>query len=253
MTAGLVLTTLRLYRAQIVVTAVLLALLASAAVMHGWVTGSFIADYRASNCPSPSCDELAGLVAQRYQVFGQLLPFIGLLPAAIGAFWGAPLVGREFETGTTHFAWTQSVSRRAWTLTRMAVLGSLITIGALVMGTAIDFWLSTFNGFDLAGGPQTDFSFSHMRGSAPVGWWLFAFAIGTATGALMRRSVPAMVVTIIVIVVAVIARNIWFGIAIEGSTAGAALRLQYLETATLVSLAVAVAMATTRSIERAHA
>ena len=253
MTAGLVLTTLRLYRAQILVTGILLALLTSAAVVHGLATASFIATQGVSNCPSPECDALAAQVGQRYQLFGDLLPVIGLLPAAIGAFWGAPLLGREFETGTTHFAWTQSVSRRAWVLTRMAVLGSLIAIGALVMGTAIDFWLSTFNGFDLAGGPQTDFSFSHMRGSAPVGWWLFAFAIGTATGALMRRSVPAMVVTIIVIVVAVIARNIWFGIAIEGSTAGAALRLQYLETATLVALAVVVALATTRSIERAHA
>ena len=32
-------------------------------------------------------------------------------PALIGIFWGAPLVAREFETGTFRLAWTQSVSR----------------------------------------------------------------------------------------------------------------------------------------------
>jgi hypothetical protein len=252
-TAGLVLTTLRLYRAQIVVTAALLALLASAAVVHGLKTSSFIADHPLDGCPSPSCDALAAQVGQRYQQFGELLPFIGLLPAAIGAFWGAPLLGREFETGTTHFSWTQSVSRRTWTLTRMAVLGLLIAIGALVLGTAIDFWLSAFTGFDLAGGMPTDFSFSHTRGTAPVGWWLLAFSIGAAAGTWMRRTVPAMVVTIVVVVAAVIARNIWFGVAIEGSSASAALLLQHIETGTLIVLAVIVALATSWSVEHAHA
>ena len=134
-------------------------------------------------------------MAQRYLVFGQLLPTIGLLPAGIGAFWGAPLLGREFENGTTHFAWTQSVSRRTWMLTRFAVLGALIAIGAFLLGIALDYWLSAFSGFDLPGGCQTDYSFSHMRGTAPVGWWLLAFSLGAASGALLRRTVPAMVVT----------------------------------------------------------
>jgi len=252
-TVGTVLTTLRLYRAQIVVTAALLALLALAAVLHGSATGSFIADYGAVSCPSPSCDALAAQVGQRYLLFAELLPLIGLLPAAVGAFWGAPLLGREFETGTTHFAWTQSVSRRTWTLTRMAVLGTLIAIGALVLGTAIDFWLSTFTGFALPGALENDFSFSHMRGSAPVGWWLLAFAVGAAAGTLMRRTVPAMVVTIVVVVIAVIARNIWFGFAVEGLTAWAGLRLQHIETVTLIAVAVILALATSWSVERAHA
>ncbi len=253
MTAGLVLTTLRLYRAQIVVTGVLLALLVSAAVVHGWATASFISGNRAVTCPSPSCDALAGQVEQRYQVFGQLLPFIGLLPAAIGAFWGAPLLGREFETGTTHFAWTQSVSRRAWLLTRFVILGSLIAIGALAVGTALDYWLSVFKGFDLTGVGQGDFSFSHMRGTAPVGWWLLGFALGAASGALLRRTVPAMVVTVVVMVAAVFARNLWFGFAIEGLTVSDALRLQHIETLTLIGVAVMLAVATSWSVEHAHA
>jgi hypothetical protein len=135
----------------------------------------------------------------------------------------------------------------------MLVLASLIAIGALVLGTAIDFWLSAFIGFDLPGALQTDFSFSHMRGSAPVGWWLLAFSVGVASGALLRRTLPAMVVTIVVVVAAVIARNIWFGVATEGLTASDALRVQYIETMTLIAVAVILAFATTWSVERAHA
>ena len=36
------------------------------------------------------------------------------MPALIGAFWGAPLITREFEAGTFRLAWNQSVTRARW-------------------------------------------------------------------------------------------------------------------------------------------
>jgi hypothetical protein len=36
------------------------------------------------------------------------------VPALVGVFWGAPLLAREYDTGTFRLAWTQSVSRRRW-------------------------------------------------------------------------------------------------------------------------------------------
>ena len=36
------------------------------------------------------------------------------LPAFIGAFWGAPLIARELETGTHRLVWTQSITRGHW-------------------------------------------------------------------------------------------------------------------------------------------
>ena len=32
----------------------------------------------------------------------------------IGAFWGAPMVARELETGTHRLVWNQSVTRTRW-------------------------------------------------------------------------------------------------------------------------------------------
>jgi ABC-type transport system involved in multi-copper enzyme maturation permease subunit len=45
---------------------------------------------------------------------GDLQSFVKILllaaPALIGMFWGAPLIAREFETGTFRLAWTQDVT-----------------------------------------------------------------------------------------------------------------------------------------------
>ena len=103
MTCGLVLTTLRLHRAQIVVTAAFLAVLVASAALHGSVSASFTAGRDAQTCGPAGCGSLAHDVAQRFQVGGTLLGYLALFPAAIGAFWGAPLLGREFETGTTSY------------------------------------------------------------------------------------------------------------------------------------------------------
>jgi len=36
----------------------------------------------------------------------------------MGAFWGGPLVAREYETGTNQFAWMQSITRRRWLMVK---------------------------------------------------------------------------------------------------------------------------------------
>jgi hypothetical protein len=45
---------------------------------------------------------------------GFLTVLLLAVPALIGMFWGAPLVAREFETGTYRLAWTQGVTRTRW-------------------------------------------------------------------------------------------------------------------------------------------
>ena len=46
-----------------------------------------------------------------------------LAPAVIGLFWGAPLIARELETGTSALAWNQSVTRTRWLAVKLAVGG----------------------------------------------------------------------------------------------------------------------------------
>ena len=44
-----------------------------------------------------------------------------LTPALIGLFWGAPLIARELETGTSALAWNQSITRTRWLAVKLAL------------------------------------------------------------------------------------------------------------------------------------
>ena len=48
-------------------------------------------------------------VVTAWLVVGLLLILIA--PAITGVFWGAPLIARELETGTSRLTWNQSVTR----------------------------------------------------------------------------------------------------------------------------------------------
>src|SRR5262249_6328234 len=54
----------------------------------------------------------------------QLLGWLNLLPPLVGAFIGAPLIAREFETGTWRLAFTQAVPRTRWLTTKVLLLGA---------------------------------------------------------------------------------------------------------------------------------
>ena len=54
------------------------------------------------------------------------------VPAVVGVFWGAPMVARELEAGTTRLVWTQSITRTRWLATKLGVAGA----GAVVVGLA---------------------------------------------------------------------------------------------------------------------
>ena len=58
-----------------------------------------------------------------------LAGYLILLPALVGMFVGAPLLARELEHGTHRLAWTQSVTRRRWLLSKTLLLALAITVG----------------------------------------------------------------------------------------------------------------------------
>jgi hypothetical protein len=114
-------------------------------------------------------------------------------PVLVGLFWGAPLVAAESEAGTTHFAWMQSVTRKRW----LAVKVGWMLLAAVVWGGVISALVTWWSGPDNA--QQLD-AFKTGRfdilGIVPVAYSLFALALGIAAGALVRRVLPAMAVTL---------------------------------------------------------
>lgn len=128
------------------------------------------------------------------------------VPALIGTFWGAPLLSRELEAGTHRLAWNQSVTRTRWLATKLSVVGTAAaaTVGVLVW--AVTLWANRID--EAAGGQITPFTYG-TRGIVPIGYALFAFALGVAAGMLIRRTVPAMAATLAIYVAAVAAMPMW--------------------------------------------
>jgi ABC-type transport system involved in multi-copper enzyme maturation permease subunit len=127
-----------------------------------------------------------------------------LFPALIGAFWGAPLLSRELETGTHRLAWTQSVSRRRWVLTRLGILGlaTVVLTGALTL--TVTWWFRSIDATQ-----DSSYAFFDRRDVVVIGYSLFAFAVGALAGAVVRRTVPAMAATIAVFAAARVAIAVW--------------------------------------------
>ena len=150
------------------------------------------------------CDKLAQQFAReaQSQFYGRLMTngegLLFLLPALIGLFWGAPLVARELETGTHRLVWNQTVSRWRWLGVKLAAIGLATVAVAGLLTWAITAWASPL---DRASGWILPATFT-ARGVVPIGYAAFAFMAGVTVGMLMRRTVPAMAVTVVVVAAA---------------------------------------------------
>jgi ABC-2 family transporter protein len=125
---------------------------------------------------------------------------MALAPALLGAFLGAPLVARELETGTYRLAWSQSVTRGHWLASKLALTVVAAALAAGVASLAVTWWSAPLDGAvsQTRGGlPDhlTPVTFA-MRGVVPLGYAVFAVVLGAAAGAVLRRTLPAMAVTL---------------------------------------------------------
>jgi len=134
------------------------------------------------------------------RVYNLTLGVMYAVPALIGIFWGAPLFARELETGTHHLAWTQSVTRTRWLATKLVLVGGAAAATVGLLSWAVTSWAGRV---DSAAGDRITPLLYGARGVVPIGWAVFAFVLGVTLGMLIRRTIPAMVATAVIYVLAV--------------------------------------------------
>jgi len=125
-------------------------------------------------------------------------------PGLLGMFWGAPLVAREFEDGTFRLAWTQSVTRTRWMAVKLAVGGLASMAAAGLLSLVVTWWAGPLDRAAL-----NQFATFDQRDIAPIGYAAFAFTLGVLAGSLIRRTLPAMFVTLAVFVAVRLAEFTW--------------------------------------------
>jgi ABC-type transport system involved in multi-copper enzyme maturation permease subunit len=118
------------------------------------------------------------------------------VPALIGVFAGAPVLAREFETGTFRYVWTQGFGRWRGVAAKLVPLAVAVAAAAGAFSVLFSWYFGPF----LAEGQQTSFAPTvfDLRGVAFAAWTLAAFAIGALAGVLIRRVVPALVAALAV-------------------------------------------------------
>ncbi len=132
--------------------------------------------------------------------YSPFLPFASalvFLPILLGVIVGAPLVAREFEQRTHQLVWLQSITRMRWLSVKVVVVLGTSLLAALALMVLLIWWYSPFS--QLIGSfNQVTFDFA---GPVLIASTAMALALGIFAGTLTRRTVFAIFLTIVLIVV----------------------------------------------------
>ena len=204
--------TWRQYRAQFAVGTAALAALCLLLVLTGL---QLFSQYHTviSQCASGinngqngvNCSTGGGLFAG-----GPTVGFVSLIvlatPVLAGLFLGAPMVAAEFEAGTTQFAWMQGITRARWLAVKAGWLLLAAALWGGVLAALTTWWASPTNAEHGSEFYPGRFDVLYL---VPVAYAVFAMALGICAGALIRRTVPAMAVTLGGFIAARVAVTLW--------------------------------------------
>lgn len=126
---------------------------------------------------------------------GRILFAVGFLPILAGIFLGVPLVALELERSTTSLAWSLEPSRWRWFMQRSIPVVAFVVVLGLVTGVTADHLETRLFPFADPGASFHDYG---LRGPLVAGRLLLALGCGVLIGALVGRTLPAMLITFVI-------------------------------------------------------
>ena len=153
------------------------------------------------------CRDLGAVFASRF--FGlRLLGLVlfTLIPPLVGMFWGAPLIAREIEQGTHALVWTQGITRGRWAIAKLAAVTAVTAVVVTGYAWVVAGWYEPLNA---ATGERFQWLIFDQQGMVPVGYALFALALGVLAGAILGRTLRAMAVTVVGFIVVRFGVAVW--------------------------------------------
>ena len=207
----------RQHRGQAMWTALILVAFSALMVGVGLSASHWLAGYHQwvraladAGCPPPdahsgdfhvgsatTCQSLRALYPGALMPFGPRYNFaipafqdgLPAMLAIIGALVGAPVVAREIEQRTQLVSWTQSVSRRHWYVTKVALLAGALALMGLIVGVVAD---QLQRPLATGGLISSRFVWFFSMDLALMGEIVLAFALAVAFGAWLRQTLPAV-------------------------------------------------------------
>ncbi|MET8078842.1 hypothetical protein [Streptomyces sp. NPDC005303] len=194
---GLIRTVLRLHRTALIVWA--LFVLGGVGYLV-WLTEVTAVSAYATLAACPR-GEACGLgAAYTYSTaMGWISTFMYYSFWAVAAWAGGALIGRELESGTARLAWSQGVSPARWLAAKLALPAAGLVLGGAVFVPVYRWAWSAHR--DLMGENLLFNDVFADHGPLVVAYGLCALAVGTLTGLLLGRALPALALSVAVMTV----------------------------------------------------
>ncbi|GKQ36118.1 ABC transporter permease subunit [Streptomyces sp. A012304] len=127
--------------------------------------------------------------------FGSVTTGLTAIPIMLGVLLGAPLLAGDLESGTSKLIAAQSASRNRWLATKLGLAGLVVVVSTVTLSVVFAWWWnpikSHYGGID-----WTSKDFFNTTGPVPVALTLLSVFGGVLIGAVLRRTLVAMVVTL---------------------------------------------------------
>ncbi len=140
------------------------------------------------------CGDLRDTFSNHYNGYQFMIPLFLAAPVLFGMFFGAPLITREIENGTHRLAWTQGVTRKRWISTHTAMIAGFALAGSVALAGLITWWSRPLVASSAS---RFEPGIFDLRGIVPVAYTIFAVMLGVAIGALVKKTLPALGLTLV--------------------------------------------------------
>ncbi|MFC8704657.1 ABC transporter permease [Streptomyces anulatus] len=138
-------------------------------------------------------DKDAGQPMENNRVYEYVGSILGGLPLILAVFIGAPLIAGDQENGTAQLVTTQSATRRQWLIAKLVLAYTLALVSGVVLSALFTWWWKPYRSVFLS--DWIDGAIFDNTGPVLPAFLLFLTAAGITIGTLIRRVLPAMVVT----------------------------------------------------------
>lgn len=135
----------------------------------------------------------AGRPMEDNRVYEYVGSILGGLPLILAVFIGAPLIAGDQENGTAQLVTTQSATRRQWLIAKLGLAYTLALVSGVVLSALFTWWWKPYRSVFLS--DWIDGAIFDNTGPVLPALLLFLTAAGITIGTLIRRVLPAMVVT----------------------------------------------------------
>lgn len=197
----------RQVRTEVLIVLVVLICMAALFIPTGLQMRDNYGDRQLDACaaaPSAQCDLVIDQFEDTFSTISGLTDWFAILPILFGTLIAAPFV-LELERRSYRLAWTQSITRHRWTVTKFGT----IVVGALVssalLSLLLTWWRTPLN--HLHG--RIEPGAFQIQGIALPIYGLFSAALVIAVGAVLRRTVPTIVIAAVVFVAVRVVIETW--------------------------------------------